>query len=204
LGFLARLFVGLTIFALVATAILAELGEIWWVADLFGHFRFPYLVIAALALLVAILVRPRWRALLVVLAAAPHAWAIGTYPTAPWSTQSDTGTRLRVVTANLHYDNSRLAHVAAWLRRTNADILCLQEIVGTHARLVAALRGAYPHFGPLHSRSDTVLFSRHPIVRQRVELPGEYLRRNGRSSPGEGYPFHIADIRTPGGRVRVI
>jgi endonuclease/exonuclease/phosphatase (EEP) superfamily protein YafD len=201
---LAGIFVGLTIVGLIAAAVLAELGAQFWWADLFGHFRFPYLMVAALAGIIALLVRPRWRALLVLLAAAPHLWAINTYPSAPWSTQSDTGTRLRVVSANLLYTNQRLGEAAAWLRGTNADIICLQEIVHSHRRLVAALNKTHPYFGPRHTRSDTVLFSRHAIVKQRVELPGEFLRRHGKTAPGEGYPYHVADIRTPGGIVRVI
>ena len=204
LAALARLFVVLTVLGLAAAAVLSELGAIWWVGDLFSHFRFPYLAVAALALLVALLVRPRWRVLLVLAAAAPHAWAVWTYPVAPLGTQSDTGVRLRMVSANLLYTNPRLPAAIAWLKRSGADIICLQEIVRSHDPLVAGLRDSYPHIGPGHTRSDTLLLSRLPIVSQRVELPGEFLKKHRNPAPGEGLPYHVADVRTGGGIVRVI
>ena len=200
---LGRLFVLLAVAALAAAALLAELGGLWWFADLFSHFRFFYLAGAAVALLVAILVAPRWRALLVIAGAAPHIWAISAYPVAPWTTQSDTGQRLRVASANVLYGNRRIGESIAYLQRARADIICLQEVVAERAKVIAAFAKSHPHHGPSGSRGDTLLLSRFPILHQRTELPGEFLRRRGIRPVSDGYLYHIAQLRTPPGPVTV-
>lgn len=193
---------------LAAAAVLAALGDHWWIADLFGHFRFAYLSGAVLLFALALVVRPRWRALLVVAAAAPHAWTLFAYPAAPAAAPDATAaTRtqtLRVVTLNVLYTNNRIGDVIGWLRQQRADVICLPEAIYFRARLIAAFRDSHPHTGPGASRSDTLLLSRHPIIGQRFELPDEFLRRQGRAARPGGYPFHTARLRTPAGPVTVL
>jgi endonuclease/exonuclease/phosphatase (EEP) superfamily protein YafD len=216
-GHLRGLVAGLVLvgaFGLLAAAVLAELGDRWWAADLFAHFRFHYLAIGAVLLLAALVVRSRWLSLFVLAACAPHVWSLFAYPTAPVAAaRAASRPHLRVVTFNLYYGNRSLDRVATFLRRTDADIVCLQEVTG---RLWQGLRRRlgkdYPHWSAdSEARGDNLILSRHPLGHIRVGDPVAEAAAAGRRAARRGVPDWALRFRyveavadTPRGPLRVL
>lgn len=199
---------------LAAAAVLAELGGLWWPADLFSHFRYYYLAAALAAVVIMALAglfarRLHWLTIpLVILTAAPHLWPLFAYPGLLSARDGAIGQPIRVVTANLLYTNPRLPEMAAWLKRQQADIVCLQEVVASRDPMLKALGDLYPHHGPGETRSDTLLLSRWPILQQKMAFPdqvsGTSSQTSWRRGRGGSYPYHVAVVKTPAGPLTVL
>ncbi|MEQ8697811.1 MAG: endonuclease/exonuclease/phosphatase family protein [Bauldia litoralis] len=216
MGWAARALVSLGAAALAGAAVLAELGEHWWAGDLFAHFRFHYLAIGAALIAAAVLVRPRWLALVVLAACTPHLWSLFAYPTAAQA-RSPALPTLRVVSINLLFDNTDKPSVARFLRRIKADIVCAQEADASWRRLLASLRADYPYQTDRAAGPEVVL-SRHPIVASERRFPSETVVRTAgavspfrdlasalkRRSVSSRYSYLTARVRTPGGTVRIL
>lgn len=103
--------------------------------------------------------------------------------------------RLRLVTANVLYDNPDLRRLGDDIAAQSADVVVLQEVTpeGLSVLRTSALWAAYPYRsaapGPLWSGIAT--FSRYPIASARpVDLGG--------------HPMLLTDLDTPAGTVRVV
>jgi len=111
-----------------AATVLGFLGALWWVFDLFSHFRPHY---AVLLLLCAIGLAATWR--LHVAATAGVLFAVnvalvlplyigGPAPAAP------NARPIRVLSFNIDYHSTAYDDVADYARRTNADVVFLLEV----------------------------------------------------------------------------
>lgn len=102
---------------------------------------------------------------------------------------------LRVVSANVLLDNTRIPALASELVATGADVIVLQEVTREHVAALAAspLGAAYPHrlLDPLPGYHGSAIFSR-------------FLIASGGPIDVAGSPMLEADIRLPGGLVRLI
>jgi endonuclease/exonuclease/phosphatase (EEP) superfamily protein YafD len=158
-----------------AATLLAYFGPLWWMLDLFVHFRPWYaLGLAASTACAAMAARPI--ASLAMLAAclaniaeiAPAYHGLVRRETA--------AAQMRVVVFNLGLDNTRFEAVARFLAATRADAVVLLE-VGSHWRQpLAGLRALYPH-QLVHPREDPfgmALLSAHACA------PCEVIEEDGR------------------------
>jgi endonuclease/exonuclease/phosphatase (EEP) superfamily protein YafD len=184
--------------ALALSTVLAELGESWWIADLFGHFRYHYALGAVLLAGAALLLGRRVAVLASACLLGAQIWAIAAPPRTPAIERAGAGAPLRVMSVNVLTVNPRHDDVAAAVERAAPDIAALQEISSAWHPVVERLARLLPHVAPADWRareSDNILLSRHPIVESRLALP-----------PGPArWSAHVdAIVDVDGRRVRVI
>ncbi len=167
--------------ALVAgCAALAELGGRLWFADLAAHFRWQYLVLAALAAAIGIGMG-RYAMMAAALAGAvAHGWAMTVPDYAPYSSPSAGTAHFRLVTANLRYDNASPDAILTFVDAARPDFLVLQEAVSGLHPVIEALMRRYPHVSPPDWReSGTLMLSRLPLAEAKRIGPAD---KRGRQS----------------------
>jgi endonuclease/exonuclease/phosphatase (EEP) superfamily protein YafD len=127
-------------------------------------------------------------------------WLPGVLMSGPASAHEPTATTcgdatLRVVTANAWFANTDPAALVAWLSRSDADIIALQEITPQWVTALEPLARTYPYrkFMPRDDPYGIGLLSRWPI--DDVQ-PMDFA--------GDGMPSLVANIDVPGRRLRVI
>lgn len=154
--------------ALIALTISVKaLGGEYWLVDLVAFF-WPVVVLLAVVLLGSTFLVPgKAVRLLAVVAVLASLYPIFALPPAPEATA---GNRLRLLTANLLFENRDTASLVALLTREQPDIVVMQE---TRNRFVEAVRGSglYPFesTGTLGENDDKKVFSRYPI-REQVQI----------------------------------
>lgn len=188
--------------ALIGTAAASLAGlfaPLGWPFELFVHFRWQ-LGAAALALLLASLVLRRPWMMAVAFVTVATQWLPGALmtgrasahePAAP--TCSDD--RLRVVTANARYANTNHAAMVAWLSRSDADIIALQEVTPEWALALEPLARIYP-YRKVMARDDAygiALLSRWALD---DVWPVDFA--------DDGLPSLVANVDVHGRRLRVI
>ena len=152
-----------------AAAFAALLAPLGWPFELFAHFRWQ-LGAAALALLLASLVLRRPWMMVVACVTVAMQWLPGVLmsgrawahePAAPTCSKD----QLRVVTANAWFANTDRAALVAWLGRSDADIIALQEITPQWALALEPLARTYPYRKviPRDDPYGIALLSRWPI-----------------------------------------
>ncbi len=153
---------------------LALLARLWWVFDLFSHFRLQYVVAAAVLCLVALVVRAWPAAVVLVVVAVVHGWAIRDLWLGGTDAGAAEGTALRLASANVLRSNPTPQAVVDWVRAADADLVMLVEAQTEDWReALAAIGELYPHRAPegWSDGAPVVLFSRHPIVERRTVQP---------------------------------
>lgn len=153
--------------ALVAATAFSAAARLWWVFDLFTHFRLQYTV-AAVILAVAALAAGSWRtAVVLAVVAVVHGWTIkdlwlgGVSPAA-----STAATTIRVASVNVQVDNPTPEKVVPFVRAADPDLLMLVEATGSRWRpVLAEIAKLYPYQAPAdrHAGAPVLLFSRHPV-----------------------------------------
>lgn len=154
---------------LVAT-VFALSARLWWVFDLFAHFR---LQLAALGVAFGVLavVAGAWRsAAVLIVIALIHGWAIKDLWLGDGAATERAGppssTTLRVASANVLVDNGARDKVVDFARETAPDLLVLVEAqTAAWGPTLAAIGEMYPHRAPEAWRdgAPVVLFSRYPV-----------------------------------------
>jgi vancomycin resistance protein VanJ len=163
---------------LFGLAVVTLYGLSWWPGDrllpvrLF-HYFMPWLLTGLIpGLLIAGLFRRRW----VTLALAAPALLIGLTFAPLFLPQPNgvlaAGYSFKVMSFNVHYHNRNIAEVTDLIRQEQPDILLIQELGPTMARLLNdKLADLYPD-GPLYlvyeREADQGIFSRFPLTQ--VEL----------------------------------
>ncbi len=157
---------------LIAASIIAELGERFWLFDLFAHFRWHYLAaVLALALASIVLLSRRCLAgaLLIAILQLP-ALARERELVAP--TKDDRSAQLRILNANIHWDNKSPDLLLRLVTDSKPDVLVLQEVRPNvwHAEIERLIRD-YPHVLPVDwRRSGTIILSRIELHPQADEI----------------------------------
>lgn len=124
----------------------ARLGRYFWIADLFSHFLEAAIVATVLALIVA-----AWRRRFVVTAAmvvlavlelTTLASSLGPNPVRP---VPDAPRPLRILVANVLWDNDHLEDLAELVRQERPDILGLVEYTRECQQALSRLQAEYPY-----------------------------------------------------------
>ena len=148
-----------------ACTIVGFLGRWGWALELFSHFRPHYLLILATVIVVLTLAR-RWKTVVGVccFAAINFVSVLSMYVTPP--RRDGEGVSLRCMLFNVNTANTRHGEVAAFLQRSDADVIMLLE---TDAIWLSFMRDAldeYPYVvaAPRSDNFGIALFSRLPIA----------------------------------------
>jgi endonuclease/exonuclease/phosphatase (EEP) superfamily protein YafD len=189
--------------AIAASTILAELGETWWIADLFAHFRYHYVVGAVLLALVALALGRRGAGIVAALLIVPQLWAMAAPPRTPLAEKTPAATTLRVMSVNVLWSNQRFDDVAAAIERELPDVVSLQEIWPRWYPVLERLTARYPHVAPADWRngtSDNIVLSRWPIGESRVVVPPKQYRPFGHVDATvlvNGRPIRVLAVHPP-------
>ena len=173
---------------------MALAARLWWVFDLFSHFRLQYAVAAAVLAVAALGLGAYRVAAVLVLVGLVHAWAVRGLWLGGSGEAIAGGAPLRVVSANVLAANPTPGRVLDFVRASGADLVVLVDARRERWRpVLAAIGELYPHRAPRGWRDGAavLLFSRAPIVAARVEHP-----------PGRR-PYLVAEVAAGGGVVTV-
>jgi endonuclease/exonuclease/phosphatase (EEP) superfamily protein YafD len=155
---------------LCAATIAGFLARLWWVFELATHFRL-HLAVGLAGLAVVWVVKRRWRvASICGVGAATNAVLVLLVFWPTETTESQIGTRLRLVSLNVHTENERSDLVLKFLQNTDADVILLMEVNETWMQALQSLRTNYAQ-GIAEPREDNfgiALFSRLPLTNSEV------------------------------------
>ncbi len=191
---------GIALTGAVAAAIAAVLAPFGWPFELFVHFRWQ-LAAACIALLAAACALRRPWMMAVAVAALVLPFVPGN---ALWGGKATAGTtsavcssdKLRVVTANAWFAATEHTALLDWLRRSDADVIALQEVTPAWAAALEPLARQYP-YRKVIARNDPygiALLSRWPIVGAIEEV----------DLAGDGMPSLVATLERGNQRMQVI
>ncbi len=198
LRLIALLLLYASVAGLGANTVLAEFGEEWWVADLFAHFRYHYVLGALLLAAIAVALGRRGASVAAACLVLPQLWAVAAPPRTPEAPRASAHASVRVMSVNVLWSNRRYDDVVRAVEREAPDVLALQEITSQWHAVIDRLAARLPHVAPAGwrmQRSDNVLLSRFPITESRVVVP-----------PNQYRPFtHVeAKLAVNGKSVRVL
>lgn len=186
---------GMASVGVAAASIAALLAPLGWPFELFAHFRWQVGAAAAALLVASLALRRPW--MMAVTFAALAAQSLpgllpGRTAVAHTVTNECAGPALRVVTANVQYENTAHAPLVEWLARSDADVIALQEVTPEWQAALAPLGSRYPHRLVL-ARDDPygiALLSRWPLGDETgaVDLAGD------------GLPSLVGTLELPEGR----
>jgi endonuclease/exonuclease/phosphatase (EEP) superfamily protein YafD len=191
--------VSIALIGTAAASLAALLAPLGWPFELFAHFRWQ-LGAAALALLLASLVlrRPWMMAVAcvtVLLQWLPSALLSGRATAHESTVLACREEPLRVVTANAWFANPDYTELVAWLSRSDADIIALQEITPQSVLALESLAQAYPYRKviPRDDPYGIALLSRWPID---AVLSMDFAE--------DGLPSLVANLGVHGRKLQVI
>ncbi len=191
--------VSIALIGTAAASLAALLAPIGWPFEVFAHFRWQ-VGVAALALLLASLVLRRPWMMAVAFLTVAMQWLPGALMSSRASAHEPAALtcrddQLRVVTANAWLANTDHAALVAWLSRSDADIIALQEITPRWVAALEPLVRKYPYreFMPRDDPYGIALLSRWPIGDvQFVDFSGD------------GMPSLVANVAVHGRNLQVI
>jgi len=133
-----------------AASLISLLGEKFWLAELFTHFRLYYLLIQALLVLIFLHSGRRMLMAMTILFAVPNAWVVGPYLTPVLAGKSATadisgGASVNIVALNVNYRNEEYSRVAAYLRERSPDIIVIAEFTPAWRDSLEFLQKSYPY-----------------------------------------------------------
>lgn len=187
--------VGITAVVLILASVATLGARLNWFLDLFSHFRWQYVLAAAIATPLAWLCEMRALALACAATLLLHLPVLciqrfGDPSTAAPTQQDLAGARsLRVVSFNVFYSNRAYASLIAYVERTSPDVVCLYETTSDWKKQLAPLTekfafslfsGDGPHTGlacmsrsaPLRVVPPPADVTRAPWLRFELDLGG--------------------------------
>jgi endonuclease/exonuclease/phosphatase (EEP) superfamily protein YafD len=167
-----------TIFTLAA--------RLWWAFDLFSHFRLQYVVAALILSAAALAIRAYPIAAVLGVVALMHGWTIKDLWWAGTANAALGGIPLRVLSANVLSGNPTPEKMLQFLRAADADLVVLVDARQRRWQpVLAALEDLYPYWAPQtrRERPPVILFSRHPIISDKVI-----------KAPRGGRPYLLAEV----------
>jgi endonuclease/exonuclease/phosphatase (EEP) superfamily protein YafD len=140
-------------------------GELWWVLELFSHFRLQYVALALLLLLVAIRGRRYRLAGLLAVTAGINLWPV--LPYLPSAKPSLTGESFTMLNLNVNASNPERERILSLLSAAEADIITLIELSPELAALLPTLASRYPYqvIEPAVGNFGLGVLSRFPLLR---------------------------------------
>ena len=155
---------------LCAATVAGFLARLWWVFDLASHFRL-HLTVGLSGLAAVWALKRRWRMTSICgLGAAVNAVPVLLVLLPVETTGPQTGTRLRLVSINVHTENQRSDLVLKFLQTANADVVLLMEVNEAWMIALQPLRTNYPQAiaKPREDNFGIALFSRLPLTNSEV------------------------------------
>jgi endonuclease/exonuclease/phosphatase (EEP) superfamily protein YafD len=172
------LFLRATQLIVVSTLLLSvagRLGHLSKYAELASHFTVQYLIGSAACMLVCLFYRePMWAL------GAAMILAINLAAVAPWyaGRKKRTGSldgrrRVKLILANVNYENTARERFIAFARKHNPDALVIQEVTERWRESLRALHSLYPFIDelPKGGGAGMALYSRFPFERLTVAFP---------------------------------
>lgn len=191
--------------ALVAVTAMTSAARLWWVFDLFTHFRLQYIIMALALGAVAVATGARGSAVALAMVAGIHGWAIKDLWVGGTPAPGAAGVPLRIVSANVLGSNPTPDKVLSFVRMAAADVVVLVE-VGSE-RWDAVLDEMTQHYpfqapGEERQRDPVRLFSRYPLLDFRVVEPEggrrPYLEAEIAVALGQGVdPVRVVGVHPP-------
>jgi endonuclease/exonuclease/phosphatase (EEP) superfamily protein YafD len=155
---------------LCAATVAGFLARLWWVFELASHFRLHLAIgLAGLAALWA--VKRRWRMTSICgLCAAVNAVLVLLVLLPAETTDSQIGTRLRLVSLNVHTENQHRELVLKFLQAADADVILLMEVNEAWMNALQPLHTNYTQMiaKPREDNFGIALFSRLPLTNSEV------------------------------------
>lgn len=140
-----RVAAGLCVAGLLLATVLAELGRWHWFAELFVNFRVQYVWLLAICGAVAALAGARRWAFVAAIGLAVNAAAVAAQ-LLPQFRPDPAGARpLRVVSFNAFFLNRDYRQVAAFVRRSGADVAVLTEVPAEQVPVLTAEMPSLPY-----------------------------------------------------------
>ena len=153
-----------------AATVAGFLSRLWWMFELASHFRM-HLAIGLAGLAAVWALKRRWRmASICGLSAAVNAVLVLLVLLPAEMPGPQTGTRLRLVSLNVHTENQRSDLVLKFLQTADADVILLMEVNETWMNALQPLRANYPQViaKPREDNFGIALFSRLPLTNSEV------------------------------------
>jgi len=130
-------------FGLALATLLGFLGRLYWVFDLFSHFRVQYMQLCLVLIGVVLWRRQNKRAIVIVLLAClNYAFVLPLYFGRP---APPTGKPIRAMLMNINAANGNTEQVLGAIRNADPDLLLLEEVTPKWAAELAVLNSDYPH-----------------------------------------------------------
>ena len=176
-GAALRLFLAVAAAGLVLVTAFVLFARVWWVFDLFTHFRLQYFVTAVVLAITALIVHAYPSAAVLAAVALGHGLVVKNVWFGESGPKPDgSGVPLRVISANVYDANSSPEQVLDFVRREEGDIVILIDAERDRWQpVLAEIDALYRHQAPemWSQGGPIILFSRFPILRhEKVHPPG--------------------------------
>jgi len=148
----------------------------YWIFDLVAHFRIQYIVLLALALVLAFFVKRWGSASIIAFCIGIHGFAVYQSLKPRPDLANSHRDSVTVITSNLQASNNDFQSHIDYLIAADADLMVFQEYTFEWDKALTKALSEYPHkvLTPLNSPFGIALFSKYPLINGRaVELhPG--------------------------------
>ncbi|MCF7818130.1 MAG: endonuclease/exonuclease/phosphatase family protein [Kiritimatiellales bacterium] len=178
---------------LAIATLLGFFGRLFWVFDLFAHFRVQYMQLCLILIGIALWQRRNKQAVaLILLACLNYAFVLPLYFGKP---APATVKPIRAMLMNLNAGNVNTAQVLEAIRNADPDILLLEEVTPKWAHELAVLETNFPYrvAEPQEGCFGIMLLGKVPLEHGRVVEIGD-----------AGVPSITADAYLPQGTISII
>jgi endonuclease/exonuclease/phosphatase (EEP) superfamily protein YafD len=184
-----------------AALAIGYLGTKAWPFDLFANFRVQYLGVFAVCAIALSIARWRKSALVAVLGVAFTTVTMAPYfPQQTLAAAPQSDSTFRLVTFNVWFRNGDRQRLVDFLRKSDADVVVLQEIAAHEVDEITALlpQFRYRTATPRVTRVLAIL-SRWPLEAEHLQLPGGITRMSRVSVDWQGTKLAVygAHLRWP-------
>ena len=176
----------------VAT-LLGFMGRLFWVFDLFSHFRVQFFQLSLIFIFVCLWRRMNKRAgVFLLIALLNYAFVLPFYFGKP---KPSAEKPIRAMLMNINAVNGNTEEVLGAVKQFNPDLLLLEEVTPEWAEKLEALKEDYPYHmaQPQTDCFGIMLLSKQTLSNARIEKIGP-----------AGVPSIIADVRIPDGTITLI
>ena len=178
---------------LALASLLGLLGRLYWVFDLFSHFRVQYMQLCLVLLAIALWRRQNKRVVaIILLACLNYAFVLPLYFGKP---SPPTEKPIRAMLMNINAANGNTEKVLNAIRDASPDLLLLEEVTPKWAAELAVLNEDYPHriAEPQAGCFGIMLLSKVPLAHERVVNIGD-----------SGVPSIVTEVHFQQGTISLI
>lgn len=162
--------VWLSALSLFLFTIIGFCGKVWWIFELFSHFRVQYFVLLSFMLLIFLFNRHKLKVLLITIFVLVNLCLIlPLYHNIPPSHAQNKKT-YRLISYNVHHDNDNYKETITFIKQTQPDIVLLVEPDKEWIDKLSELKAIFPFFieEPLENSFGIALYSRLPLINTHI------------------------------------